>query len=52
MNGNIGEEPEQWYEVEIASGVEDFKRFALQCQLVYNDDFTATAADIIPTGGT
>lgn len=48
MNGNIGAEPEQWYEVEIASGVEDYKRYALQCQLVYIDDFTATAADIIP----
>ena len=48
MNGNIGEETEQWYEVEIASGVEDFKRYALQCQLVYIDNFSATAADIIP----
>lgn len=48
MNGNIGESTDEWYEIEIASGVEDFKRFALQCQLVYIDDFSATAADIIP----
>lgn len=48
---NIGDSNYEWYELDLATGLEDYKRLGLRCQLLYIDDFTATAADIIKEPG-
>lgn len=48
---NIGDSDYEWYELDLATGLTDYKRLGLRCQLIYIDDFTATAADIVKEPG-
>lgn len=48
---NIGDSDDVWYDIEIATGVADYKRFGLKCQNIYIDDFSATAADLVKEPG-